>query len=80
MNGLPDLATSAIGLLVTCAMKPTIEKITNPANILVKEFMQHTMIESLQKKKQRERGFCLQMCYKTSLSDLKAAHHFRWIM
>ncbi len=51
MNGLPDLATSAIGLLVTCAMKPTIEKITNPANILVKEFIQHTMIESLQKKK-----------------------------
>lgn len=51
MNGLPDAATSAIGLFVTCDMKPTIEKITNPANILVKEFIQHTMIESLQKKK-----------------------------
>lgn len=35
-------------LLVTCAMKPTMEKITNPANMLVQELMQQTMIESLQ--------------------------------
>lgn len=38
-----------MGLLVTFAMKPTIEKMTRPANMLVKELMQHTMIESLGK-------------------------------
>lgn len=35
-------------LLVTCAMKPTMEKMTKPANILVQELMQQTMMESLQ--------------------------------
>lgn len=44
---LPEAATSAMGLFVTFAMKPTIEKITKPANMLVHELMQHTMIESL---------------------------------
>lgn len=34
-------------LLVTWAMKPTMEKITNPANMLVQELMQQTMMESL---------------------------------
>lgn len=34
-------------LLVTWAMKPTIEKMTNPANMLVHELMQQTIIESL---------------------------------
>lgn len=36
-----------MSLFVTCAMKPTIEKITKPANMLVHELMQHTIIESL---------------------------------
>ena len=36
-------------LLVTWAMKPTMEKITNPANMLVQDLMQQTMIESLQR-------------------------------
>lgn len=44
---IPDAATSAIGLLVTLAMNPTMEKMTKPANMLVHEFMQHTMMESL---------------------------------
>lgn len=44
---LPEAATSAMSFLVTCAMKPTMEKITKPANMLVHELMQHTMIESL---------------------------------
>lgn len=47
--GLPEAATSSMGLLVTFAMKPTIEKMTKPANMLVKELMQQTMIESLWK-------------------------------
>ena len=44
---LPDAATSAISFFVTCDMKPTMEKITKPANMLVQELIQHTMIESL---------------------------------
>lgn len=36
-----------MGLFVTCDMKPTMEKITKPANMLVHELMQHTMMESL---------------------------------
>lgn len=44
---IPDAATSAIGLFVTLAMNPTMEKMTKPANMLVHEFMQHTMMESL---------------------------------
>ena len=48
---LPEAATSAMGLFVTFAMKPTIEKITKPANMLVHELMQHTMIESLGERK-----------------------------
>lgn len=38
-------------LLVTWAMKPTMEKMTKPANMLVQELMQQTMMESLQKKR-----------------------------
>lgn len=47
---IPDAATSAIGLLVTLAMNPTMEKMTKPANILVHEFMQHTIMESLKER------------------------------
>ena len=47
---LPDAATSAMGLFVTCDIKPTIEKMTKPANMLVHELIQHTMIESLEAK------------------------------
>lgn len=36
-------------LLVTWAMKPTMEKMTNPANMLVHELMQQTMMESLER-------------------------------
>ena len=32
-------------------MKPTMEKMTNPANMLVHELMQQTMMESLQRGK-----------------------------
>lgn len=38
-------------LLVTWAMKPTMEKMTNPANMLVHELIQQTMMESLQRRK-----------------------------
>lgn len=34
--------------LVTWAMKPTMEKMTKPANMLVQELMQQTMMESLE--------------------------------
>lgn len=30
-------------------MKPTMEKMTNPANMLVQELMQQTMMESLKR-------------------------------
>lgn len=45
---VPEAATCAIDLLVTCAMNPTMEKMTKPANMLVPELMQQTMIESLE--------------------------------
>lgn len=45
--GLPDAANSCTGFLVMCDMKPTMEKMTKPANMLVQELMQHTMMESL---------------------------------
>lgn len=43
-------------LLVTWAMKPTMEKMTNPANMLVHELMQQTMMESLQRGEGTVRG------------------------
>ena len=43
----PEAATSAMDFLVTWAMKPTMEKMTKPANMLVHELMKHTMMESL---------------------------------
>lgn len=49
---VPEAATSAMSFFVTWAMKPTIEKITNPANMLVHELMQHTMMESLRTERQ----------------------------
>lgn len=53
-NGfIPDAANSCTGLLVMLDMKPTMEKMTNPANMLVQELMQHTMMESLQRTKKR---------------------------
>lgn len=48
---VPEAATSAMSFFVTCAMKPTIEKITKPANMLVHELMQHTITESLGERK-----------------------------
>lgn len=47
---LPEEASSEIDFFVMCDMKPTIEKITNPANMLVVEFIQQTIMESLQKR------------------------------
>lgn len=38
-----------------CDMKPTIEKITNPANILVVEFIQQTIMESLEERKKEKK-------------------------
>lgn len=44
-----------MGLFVTLAMKPTMEKMTKPANMLVKEFMQQTMTESLYERDKTKR-------------------------
>lgn len=44
----PEAASSWIVFLVMWAMNPTMEKMTKPANMLVKEFIQHTMMASLQ--------------------------------
>lgn len=46
-NALPDAATSATGFCCSCAMKPTTENITKPANMLVLELMEHTIKASL---------------------------------
>lgn len=35
-------------------MKPTMEKMTNPANMLVQELMQQTMMESLKSRRAGE--------------------------
>lgn len=37
-------------------MKPTMEKMTKPANMLVQELMQQTMMESLKGRRAREKG------------------------
>lgn len=44
---IPEAATSATGRCCSCAMKPTTENITKPANILVLEFTEHTIKASL---------------------------------
>lgn len=49
---LPDAANSCTGFLVMYDMKPTMEKMTKPANMLVQELMQHTMMESLERPRQ----------------------------
>lgn len=43
----PDAATSATGRCCSWAMKPTTEKMTKPANILVLEFTEQTIRASL---------------------------------
>lgn len=43
----PDAATSATGFCCSCAIKPTTEKITKPANILVLELTEQTIKASL---------------------------------
>lgn len=55
---LPEAATSAIGLFVTLAMNPTMEKMTKPANMLVKELMQQTMTESLYGRDKAQGSHC----------------------
>lgn len=55
---LPEAATSAIGLFVMLAINPTMEKMTKPANMLVKEFMQQTMIESLYGRDKTQGSHC----------------------
>lgn len=47
LNHLPEAATSATGLCCSWDMNPITENITNPANILVPEFTQHTINASL---------------------------------
>ncbi|TNN44603.1 hypothetical protein EYF80_045205 [Liparis tanakae] len=49
-DAVPDAANSFTGFLVIWAMKPTMEKMTKPANMLVQELMKHTMMESLKRK------------------------------
>ena len=44
---LPEAATSATGFCCSCAMKPTTENMTKPANMLVLELMEHTIKASL---------------------------------
>lgn len=58
MDVVPDAATSATGLCCSCAMNPTTEKMTKPANILVLEFTVHTINASL-KQKQNHVTMCL---------------------
>lgn len=43
----PEAATSETGLCCSCAMKPTTEKITKPANIDVDELTVQTIRASL---------------------------------
>lgn len=47
-NPGPDTATSDTGFCCSCAMNPTTENITNPANMLVLELTVHTIKASLQ--------------------------------
>lgn len=47
---LPEEASSEMDFLVMCDMKPTMEKMTKPANMLVVEFMQQTIMESLEER------------------------------
>lgn len=51
---LPEAANSFTGFLVMYDMNPTMEKMTNPANMLVQELMQQTMMESLKKEQQQK--------------------------
>lgn len=46
---LPEAATSATGFCCSCAMKPTTEKMTNPANMLVLELTVQTISASLKR-------------------------------
>lgn len=46
-NPGPDAATSDTGRCCSCAIKPTTENITKPANILVLELTVHTISASL---------------------------------
>lgn len=43
----PDAATSATGFCCSCAINPTTENMTKPANILVDEFTEQTINASL---------------------------------
>lgn len=52
---LPEEASSEIDFFVMCDMKPTIEKITNPANMLVVEFIQQTIMESLEERRKEKK-------------------------
>lgn len=47
-----------MGLFVTLAMNPTMEKMTKPANMLVKELMQQTMTESLYGRDKAQGSHC----------------------
>ncbi len=60
INGLPDAATSAIGLLSTCDMKPTIEK-NHKSSKHTSEGIYTAHDDRIPAEK---KGFCLQMCYK----------------
>lgn len=51
---LPEEASSDTDFFVMCDMKPMIEKITNPANMLVVELIQQTIMESLEERKRKK--------------------------
>lgn len=58
-----------MGLFVTLAMNPTMEKMTKPANMLVKEFMQQTMTESLYGRDKAQGSHC-----HADISSLSTSH------
>lgn len=58
-----------MGLFVMWAMNPTMEKMTKPANMLVKEFMQQTMTESLYGRDKAQGSHC-----HADISSLSTSH------
>ena len=56
-EALPEAATSATGFCCSCAMKPTTENMTKPANMLVLELAEHTIRASLKPKQIHRQPF-----------------------
>lgn len=65
-----------MGLFVILAMNPTMEKMTKPANMLVKELMQQTMTESLYGRDKAQGSHC--HAYINSLSTRHTLSREAW--